>query len=41
MQPLAQPWVKFLNHFADELHMHNMILSVFIDGCTQAIPTEN
>jgi hypothetical protein len=33
MDPLAKPWVDFLNNFADELHKHSMILSVFIDGC--------
>lgn len=33
MEPLAKPWVTFLNQFADELHKHSMILSVFIDGC--------
>jgi hypothetical protein len=33
MDPLAKPWVAFLNQFADELHSHGMILSVFIDGC--------
>jgi hypothetical protein len=35
MDSLAKPWVDFLNLFADELHKHNMILSVFIDGCVR------
>ena len=25
--------MKFLNDFADALHAHNLILTVFIDGC--------
>ena len=33
MDSLAEPWVAFLNQFADALHKHDMILSVFIDGC--------
>ena len=33
MAPLAKPYMSFLNAFADELHKHGMILSVFIDGC--------
>ena len=33
MDSLAKPWVAFLNQFADALHKHDMILSVFIDGC--------
>ena len=33
MAPLAPKYMAWLNAFADELHKHGMILSVFVDGC--------
>jgi len=41
LKPYAQPWMDFLNAFADAMHAQNKTLSVDIAGCCGWVDTEH